>query len=107
VKTQLQNQQHTGVKKNPLQDEATRLAGRVVEVAKRFPHVEAVCHEVDRGVLAFILCAPGIGLDEEFDLTQKLLSVLDCFDEIDADFFVSSRSGAFYRSTGMSVVQVR
>ena len=82
------------------------LIENIVEAAKRFPHIQAVCHEVDQGVLSFVLCAPGIDLDEELDLTRQVLDVFDRFDETDADFYVSSRSDGFFRKTGMSVVPV-
>lgn len=83
------------------------LIQNIIEVAKRFPNIQAVCHEVDQGVLSFVLCAPGIDLDEELDLTRQVLDMFDRFDETDADFYVSSRSGAFFRETGMSVAPVR
>ena len=83
------------------------LIDNIVEVVKHFPHIEAVCHEVDRGILSFVLCAPEIGLDEELELTQEVLDVFDGFDETDADFFVSSRPSDFYRNAGKSVILVR
>jgi len=104
VKTQLENQQHTGVKKNPVQDETTRLAARVLEVAEMFPTIHAVCYKLEGNTFYVDFYAPKMAAEEHFEFVKTMTEVEDAQAFVQVEFHATDLALEDYRTAGFTVV---
>ena len=106
MKAHLETPDKTKAKNSFVEEEVRRLTGDVLEVARMFPSIEAVCYKLEDTTFYVDFDAPKMAAEEHFEFIKTMTKVEDSQAFVRVEFYATGLPLDDYEVADYTVVKL-